>query len=216
MKFTSEFNWYMSYIDTDMLWLEDSINWDDVFELSTTEYNLLSVLIVATFLNTHHLLDWCVKLAFSDLVLLADTTTWLSLRSFFVTFLYDDTTTFMALMLQLPHLFYADFQDLIVTMLYYSPDLVFSLHYMIVEYWLSGAMLAAPALVFDSYQDVTSGSNAEFTEYMIAFIPFVVYVLLLLTSTRITTLFTTNDSYATRAYFYLYSLSNEVRFQLEA
>ena len=77
-------------------------------------------------------------------------------------------------------------------------------------------MLAAPALVFDSYQDVTSASNAEFTEYMIAFIPFLLYIVLLLTVTRITTLLGINDSYATRAYFYLYSLSSEVRFQLEA
>ena len=206
MKFTSEFNWYVSYIDTDMLWLEESLNWDDVFELSIVEYNLLSMLIVATFLNTHLLLDWCVKLAFLDLVLLADTTTLLSLKSFFLTFTYDDTTTFISLMLQLPHLFYSDFQDLISTLIYYSPDLAFSLHYMIVEYWLSCVMLAAPALVFDSYQDVTSASNAEFTEYMIAFIPFLLYIVLLLTVTRITTLLGINDSYATRAYFYLYSL----------
>ena len=216
MKFTSEFNWYVSYIDTDMLWLEESLNWDDVFELSIVEYNILSMLIVATFLNTHLLLDWCVKLAFSDLVLLADTTTLLSLKSFFLTFTHDDTTTFISLMLQLPHLFYSDFQDLISTIIYYSPDLAFSLHYMIVEYWLSCVMLAAPALVFDSYQDVTSASNAEFTEYMIAFIPFLLYIVLLLTVTRVTTLLGINDSYATRAYFYLYSLSSEVRFQLEA
>ena len=216
MKFTSEFNWYVSYIDTDMLWLEESLNWDDVFELSTTEYNLVSVLVVATFLNTHHLLDWCVKLAFSDLVLLADTTTLLSFKSFFLNFIHDDTTTFISLMLQLPHLFYSDFQDLMSTIIYYSPDLVFSLHLMISEHWLGGTMLVAPALVFDSYQDVTSASHAEFTEYMIAFIPFLSYTLLLISTIRINTLFGGNDSYVTRAYFYLYSLSNEVRFQLEA
>ena len=87
---------------------------------------------------------------------------------------------------------------------------------MVVEHWLSSAMLTAPALVFDSYQDVTSASNAEFTEYMVAFLPFISYVFLLLTITRITTLFNVNDSYVTRAYLYLYSISNEVRFQLEA
>ena len=140
----------------------------------------------------------------------------LSIKLFFHTSIYDDTTTFIALMLQLPHLFYADFQDLISTVVYYSPDLIFSLHHMVVEHWLSSAMLTAPALVFDSYQDVTSASNAEFTEYMVAFLPFISYVFLLLTITRITTLFNVNDSYVTRAYLYLYSISNEVRFQLEA
>ena len=216
MKFTSEFNWYVSYIDTDMLWLEESLNWDDVFELSTTEYNFLSMFMVATFLNTHHFLDWCVKFSFLDVLLLSDTSMLLAVKSFFITSIYDDTTTFIALMLQLPHLFYSDFQDLISTVVYYSPDLIFSLHHMVVEHWLSSAMLTAPALVFDSYHDVTSASNAEFTEYMVAFLPFVSYVFLLLTITRITTLFNVNDSYVTRAYLYLYSISNEVRFQLEA
>jgi hypothetical protein len=40
-----------------MLWLEDSLNWDDVFELSTSEYNLFGLFTAAAFLNTHHILD---------------------------------------------------------------------------------------------------------------------------------------------------------------
>jgi hypothetical protein len=70
--------------------------------------------------------------------------------------------------------------------------------------------------VFDSYQDSTSASNAEFTEYLTAFLPFLAYVFVTLTLTRITSLQNANDSYAIRAYFYLYSIANEVRFQFEA
>lgn len=70
--------------------------------------------------------------------------------------------------------------------------------------------------MFDSYQDSTSASNAEFTEYLTAFLPFLAYVFVTLTLTRITSLQNANDSYAIRAYFYLYSIANEVRFQFEA
>ena len=216
MKFTSEFNWYMSYIDTDMLWLEESLNWDDVFEISTSEYNMFSILTVAAFLNTHHLIDWCVKFSVLDLLLLSEVHIALTFKIFYQSILYDDTSTFISLMLQLPHLFYSDFQDLISTLLYYSPDLVLVISDLITTHWIGASMLLLPSIVFDSFQDSTSSSNAEFTEYLIAFLPFVVYVFLLITITRITTLFSANDSYATRAYFYLYSISNEVRFQFEA
>lgn len=216
MKFTSEFSWYTSYIDTDMLWLEESLNWDDVFELSTSEYNFLSLITVAAFLNTHHLLDWCVKFSLLDLLLLSDVNTLFSAKFLFNSTIYDDTSTFITLMLQLPYLFYADFQDLVATLVYYSPELVIALRDLIVTQWLNASLITAPALVFDSYQDSTSASNSEFTEYLVAFLPFIAYIFLLLTLTRITTLLNVNDSYAMRAYFYLYSLSNEVRFQFEA
>jgi NhaP-type Na+/H+ or K+/H+ antiporter len=73
-----------------------------------------------------------------------------------------------------------------------------------------------PSSVFDSYQDSTSASNAEFTEYFTAFLPFLAYIFVTLTLTRITSLQNSNDSYIIRAYFYLYSVANEVRFQFEA
>jgi hypothetical protein len=33
------------------------MNWDDVFELATSEYNVFGILTAAFFLNTHHFLD---------------------------------------------------------------------------------------------------------------------------------------------------------------
>ena len=216
MKFTSEFSWYTSYIDTDMLWLEESVNWDDVFELSTSEYNLLGLLTVAAFLNTHHLLDWCVKFSALDLLLLYDINDLFFSRFFITSLIYDETSSFMTLMLQLPQLFYSDFQDFISTLLHYSPDLIFVLYDSLIAQWTGLSMLLTPALAFDSYQDSTSASNAEFTEYLLAFIPFVIYVFLTLSISRIVLLQNASDSYVVRAYFYLYSVANEVRFQLDA
>jgi hypothetical protein len=49
-----------------------------------------------------------------------------------------------------------------------------------------------------------------------SFIPYLTYVLLILTITRLAAVSNTTDSYATRAIFYLSSISVETRFQLEA
>jgi hypothetical protein len=137
-------------------------------------------------------------------------------KTLFTSFICDYAAVFMALMLHLPHLFYSDFQDLLSTLIYYSPDLIFVTRDLLVSHWTGAAILTTPSAVFDSYQDSTSASNAEFTEYLTAFLPFLAYIFVTLTLTRIAALQNANDSYPMRAYFYLYSVANEVRFQFEA
>ena len=216
MKFTSEFSWYISYVDTDMIWLDESLNWDDVFEFSTSEYNFFALFITSVFLNTHHILDWFVKFSLLDLLLLSDITDLIVSSLLFHSLIYDESTTFISLMFQLPQLFHSDYQDITSTLLYYTPDLLTIVHDLIITQWVGVALSILPSLVFDSYQDLTSSSNIEFTEYFLSFIPFLSYVFLTISVTRVTILQSATDSYLIRAYFYLYSLSNEVRFQFEA
>jgi hypothetical protein len=72
-------------------------------------------------------------------------------------------------------------------------------------------MSFSPAASFDVYQDVTGTSYAEFIEYLTSFVSFVVNVLALVVLTRLTSLTNASDAYASRAYFYLYSISTESR-----
>ena len=44
MQFTAEYTWLESYLDNDSLWLDDAVNWDDVFDLATSDYNVFSFL----------------------------------------------------------------------------------------------------------------------------------------------------------------------------
>ncbi len=216
MKFTSEYTWYTSYVDTDMLWLEDAMNWDDVFELATSEYNVFGILTAAFFLNTHHYLDCLVKLSTLDLLLIYEVDSDLKVNRLFTRMAWDCSLTFANVLFSLPSLFYSDFQDLITTIAYYTPELIFGTRDSISAYWLNPAVSHAPAASFDTYQDLTGTTYSEFTDYLTSFLSFVSYVLLLVAVTRIVSISNAVDSYVSRAYYYLYSISTEVRFQFEA
>ena len=216
MKFTSEYNWYTSYVDTDMMWLEDAMNWDDVFELATSEYNIFGIFTTAFFLNTHHFLDWFVKLSTLDLLFIYEVDGELKVNKLFTSMIWDQSLTFSNVLFSLPSLFYSDFQDLITTIAYYSPELIFGTRDSISTHWLNSAVGHSPAASFDTYQDLTGTAYSEFTDYLTSFLAFVAYTLALITLTRIVALSNAVDSYASRAYFYLYSISTEVRFQFEA
>lgn len=75
---------------------------------------------------------------------------------------------------------------------------------------------STPSASFDAYQDSSTNSYSEFIEYLAAFTPFILAALMLIVLTRLTSVYSVSDSYASRAYFYLYSISTESRLQFEA
>jgi hypothetical protein len=216
MKFTSEYNWYTSYVDTDMLWLEDAMNWDDAFELVTSEYNVFGILTAAFFLNTHHYLDSLVKLSTLDLLFIYEVDSDLKPNRLFTRMAWDYSVSFSNLFFYLPLLFYSDFQDLVTTITYYSPELIFGTRDSISTYWLNPAVGHTPAASFDTFQDSTGTTNSDATDYLSSFPHFVFYVLMLAGITRVVSIANAVDAYISRAYYYLYAISTEVRFQFEA
>lgn len=199
-----------------MLWLEDALNWDDVFELATSEYNVFGAVTAAFFLNTHHFLDWFVKLSPLDLIFMGEIDTDLKTQTLFSGMIWDNSLSFSTVMFSLPSLFYSDFQDLNTLMIYYAPELIFGTRDAVSSYWLNPAVTHTPSASFDIYQDLTGTAQTEFTEYFSAFSPFILYVVSLIAITRLVTISNAVDTYVSRAYFYLYSISTEVRFQFEA
>ena len=216
MRSPVEYNWYNTRVDTDMLWLDDSLHWDDAFELATSEYNVFGMLTMSFFANSHIFLDWFVKLSVLDTLFINEIDENLSSSSLFLGIIWDYSLLFSSVLMLLPFLFYSDFQDLVTTLAYYSPELILGLRDFISLYWLSASMNFSPAASFDAYQDVTGTSYAEFLEYLTSFVSFVVNVLVLVILTRLSPLTNASDAYASRAYFYLYSISTESRLQFEA
>lgn len=199
-----------------MLWLDDSLNWDDSFELVTSEYNVFSALTSAFFLNSHIFLDWFVKLSTLDLLFLSSTDSTQAPLTLFAGLIQDYSLLFSTSLMMLPFLFYTDFQDLVSTVAHYSPELILGLRDFISILWLSASINFSPAASFDAYQDTVGTSSAEFIEYLSSFGPFVVNVLSLIVITRLISLNNASDAYASRAYYYLYSISTESRLQFEA
>lgn len=199
-----------------MLWLDDSLNWDDSFDLVTSEYNVFSALTSAFFLNSHIFLDWFVKLSTLDLLFLSATDSTQAPLTLFAGLIQDYSLLFSTSLMMLPFLFYSDFQDLVSTVAHYSPELILGLRDFISILWLSASINFSPAASFDAYQDTVGTSSAEFIEYLSSFGPFVVNVLSLIVITRLISLNNASDAYASRAYYYLYSISTESRLQFEA
>lgn len=216
MKYTSDYTWYASYVDTDMLWLEDSLNWDNAFELVSSEYTIVDALAVAFFVSTHHFLDWFVKLSTLDISLLWGNSNTSMPADLLLSWVRDYSMTFANSTFMVSFLFYADFQDWITTTIYYAPEVVLPLQDFLSNLGLNTLISSLPSSVFDSYYDSTSGNNSEFIDYLGSFIPFMAYVLILLTVTRIIAVSNATDAYTTRAIFYINSISLETRFQLEA
>ena len=216
MRSSTEYQWYTSRIDNDMLWLDDALNWDDAFELVTSEYNLLGMFLTSFFANSHIFLDWFVKLSMLDVLFIYEVDAVVKPSALFLSMMWDYSISFSNVLMLLPFLFYSDFQDLVTTVAYYSPELNLGLRDFITTYWLNASTGSSPAASFDAYQDVTGTSYAEFLDYLTSFVSFVMNVLVLVVLTRITSLTNAGDAYASRAYFYLYSISTESRLQFEA
>lgn len=215
----SEYFWHISYIDTDILWLEDSTNWDESFELTILEYSLVSLLTASFFLNKHHFLDWFVKLSFLDVIFMSNTlspkTGSATTVKLYQSTLWDSFSELPNRFLILPFLFYSDFQDLLVLMIYYTPELVLGLKATLALFSTNASFVSVPASVFDSYQDSTGATGSELTEYFHAFFPYIFIITALITTIRLIKLGNPTDTYSSRALFYLYSLATEIRFSLE-
>lgn len=216
MKYSIEYNWYNSYVDTDMLWLEDVLNWDDVFDLVTSEYNLFSIFTAAFFFNNHHFIDGLGKLSILDFFFIHTSEIDFQPKNFVSGEAWDYALTFNTFLFSLPSLFYADFQDLLALTSYYSPELTIAFHEYTLMYWYNASSEVEPTAAFDTFQDTTGITTSEFTEYLNSFYGFIIYAISILTIIRIGTLANAVEAYITRAYFYLYSMSTEVRFQFEA
>lgn len=211
-----ELSWNKSNGFNDMMWLDDALNWDDVAGLVTADYSMVGLLFSSAFLNTHHFLDWLVKLSTLDLLFINEVDSDASVTSLFTALMQDSSTQFSTVLLALPLVYYSDFQDLVTTISHYAPELTLALRDMLLFFWMNVSVGSSPSAAFDVYQDQTHTSLVEFFEYLSLFYYFIVVAFVAVSVIRISSLSTSVDTYIVRAYFYLYSMSTEVRFSLEA
>ena len=172
MQFTAEYTWLESYLDNDSLWLEDALNWDDVFDLATADYNVFSFLTSAFFFNSHFFLDSITKLSFLDILFLTESNNVNVSRELFDYVMWDLVSFIYNSFLPTQLLFFTDYQDFIVLILHHSPELSLAILDFINIYWLNSAIGVNPSSVFDTFNDSLASSLSEFLEYFIAFFVF--------------------------------------------
>jgi hypothetical protein len=137
-------------------------------------------------------------------------------RLLFLCSMHDDALMTSATNFMLPTLFHSDYQDITATGLYYAPELTIATKDYSAIHFANASASVAPSSVFDTYQDSTTASNSEFVEYFTMFALFFCLVFTLNNSYRISNIANDVNAQISRIYFYVYSMSVEIRFQFEA
>lgn len=216
MILTQEYSWIISYLDNDTIWLENSINWEDVFDLTISEFTIYSFLTTPFFSNNYLFLDSFTKLSFLDILFMFESNKASYSKELYDLFIWDITTSFNNNFLPLQFFFYTDYQDFISIMLQYSPELIFALSDFLNNYWIQSIINQTPSIVFDLFSDSANNAISEFLNRLVAFGCFAWLVIILLSVFNLFKLNNSNNSYLTKIIYYLNSSSKESRVQLEA
>ena len=130
--------------------------------------------------------------------------------------MWDLTSTVYNKFLPLQFLFYTDYQDFMILLLYYSPELMFALTDYINIYWLNSSFNYSPASVFDLFNDSLNTAISEFVEYFILFFSFIWAVVIFVNIFHLIKWNNPLEIYMVRLFNYLFSSSREMRLQFEA
>ena len=210
-----EYSWLEIYLDNDALWLEDSLNWDEVFELTFTDINLYSILTTPFFLVNQIFMDTHVKLSFLDLIFLLETDKTNYSRELYDSFLWDQISFISNKFLSLHFLFYTDYQDFIIILLYYTPELILTLVDYINIYWLNTITNYTVGAVYDTFIDVINTTVSEFIEYFFTFGVYCWLIIFFIDVFRIVKWDNSIEIYMIRMFNYFYSMAKEMRIQFE-
>ena len=216
MIFPAEYNWLESYLDNDNLWLESALNWEEAFELALNDFTIYTFLSTPFFYNSHFFLDSFTKMSFIDIMFIIETNKQTYSREFYDLFIWDLTSTFYNKFLPLQFFFYTDYQDYLVILLYYSPELIMALTDYLNVYWLNKSLSFAPAIVFDLFHDSINSSISEFIEYLVMFFLFSWLVIIFINIFTLLKWNNSNESYLIRIFYYINSVARESRVQFES
>lgn len=211
-----EYTWLESYLDNDMLWLEDSLNWDEVFDLILSDFNVYSFLFTSFFYNSHFFLDSLIKLSVLDIMLITESTKQFYVKELFTVFIWDLLTLIYNKFLILQFLFYTDYQDYLILLLHYSPELILALNDYINIYWIQSTLNYSTAAVFDLFNDSVNSSISEFMEYFSLIFFFFLITIIFVNLFSIVKWNNPLEVYFIRLYYYFYSAAREMRLQFEA
>lgn len=211
-----EYAWLESYLDNDNLWLEDALNWEEAFDLVLTDFTLYNLLTTPFFLHSQFFLDSITKLSFLDIMFLIETNKSTYSREFYDLFIWDLTSIIYNKFLPLQFLFYTDYQDFLVILLYYSPELTLALSDFINVYWSQNIVNYTPAIVFDIFNDSLNTAISEFFEYLILFASFVWLIVIFINIFHLIKWNNPLEIYVIRLLNYLYAISKESRVQFES
>jgi hypothetical protein len=207
MIFPPEYSWLESYLDNDSLWLEESLNWEEAFDLALSDFFIFSIFTTPTFYNNHFFVDSLIKFSFLDVMLINQSAKIFNSKELYDLFIWDLISVIYNKFLPFQFIFYTDYQDYLTTLLYYSPELVLVLTDYINLYWSNNVLNYSPAVVFDLFSDILNTAASEFLEHFILFFLFIWLVVFFINLFTIVKWNNPLEIYFVRFYYYIYSAS---------
>ncbi len=216
MQFYSEYNWLSSYLNNDSFWLEDVISWDESFDLLLSDYTVYHFLTSSFFINSHFFLDSCTKMSFLDILFFSETDTFNNSRELFDFIMWDHLSFISTNFFYSQFLFYTDYQNFFVLVLHNSPELTLALVDFTNSYWVNATLNYLPSAAFDTFTDSLINSSEELNTLLMLFVLFIWLLILFINIVRNNKWTNATEHYLGRINTWLFSLSKENRFQLEA
>lgn len=210
-----EYSWLEPYLDNDALWLEDSLNWDEVFDLTFADFNFYSILTTPFFFVNQIFVDSQIKLSFLDILFLLETDKINYSRELYDSFLWDLVALTSNKFLSLHFLFYTDYQDFLIVLLYYAPELVFALTDYINIYWINNVSNYTIGAVYDTFSDILNSTVSEFVEYFFSFAFYAWIIIFFIDIFRLIKWDNPLEVYMVRLFNYFYSAAKLLRMQFE-
>lgn len=205
-----------SYLNNDRLWLDDVLNWEEAFDVALADFTLYNFLLTPFFSTNFFFLDSHIKLSFLDIIFLLESNKTNYSKEFYDFFIWDFFSYLNTKFLPLQFFFYTDYQDFIITLLYYSPELILAVNDYVNIYWINKIFSYTPTTVFDFFNDSINSSITQFTEFWILFFFFIWLIVIII---NLFSLFKWNNPleiYFVKLFVYFYTIAKESRVQFES
>jgi hypothetical protein len=216
LNLPTEFFWIESYLNNDRLWVDDVLNWEETFDLALNDFTLYGFLAMPFFPANYFFLDSHTKLSFLDLLFLLDFNKKNYSRELFDLFIWDLTTILNTKFLPAQFFFYSDYQDFIIIMLYYSPELVIAMNDYINFYWIGKVFDHTPTTVFDLFSDSMNATLVQFTEFLVLFFLFIWLIVFFIHVFNLLKWNNPLEIYSIKLLNYLFNIAKESRVQFES
>jgi hypothetical protein len=155
-------------------------------------------------------------MSFIDVMFISENDTFNSTRELFDFVMWDSLSLINTNFFFSQSLYYTDYQDFFVLIVFHSPELVLAFNDYIVSYWLNASLVSLPSSAFDIFSDSVNSTMDELLKYMFLFIMFVWVFVFVTGDTRVQSLFKVLNPTLIRLESYFFSWSRDTRMQFEA
>lgn len=208
-----DIQWLETYKSSDQLWLSDSLNKEKILDLVTADWSLISFIFQSSFLNQHLQTSQLVNFTNLD-VLLIQSNLYKS-QTLYYAWVNDVLTGVSNFDISFFFSIQTDYQDFLSNFSLIVPELSLMVNDFLNSYIFTKTLSVVPVSVFDSFNN---NLNFYYSEGVVYFMLFVLY------SWFISYIFFYNfalkwsrdlPAHFSRFYYYFFSMSRELRIQLE-